>query len=127
MTSNSTPLSTLLAATNTPTGRSGPVLDRRLYPDVPVPESLETDFDKADYLQRFCGAWDFGFVPSGRMILDLRDWREIADRFPIPSSPAYHALRMFFKWPEVSAEPYFPHALTQDERDGRSDPCENWF
>ncbi len=112
---------------NAPEHPPGPVLDRRLYPDVPVPESLDTVLEKADYLQRLCAAWDFGLVPSGRMILALRDWREVADRFPIPNSPAYHALRMFFRWPEVPAEQYFPHALTQDEREGRTDPCENWF
>lgn len=114
-------------AQSPPADQPGPVLDRRLYPDVPVPTSLDTVLEKANYLSRLCAAWDFGLVPSGRMITALRDWREIADRFPIPSSPAYHALRMFFRWPEVPAEPYFPHAPTQDEREGRTDPCETWF
>lgn len=127
MSADSESLPSSHAAPNVGTDQSGPVLDRRLYPDVPVPTSLQTDFDRADYLQRFCGAWDFGFVPSGRMILALAAWRDIADRYPIPSSPAYHALRMFFRWPEIPAEPFFPHALTQDEREGRTDPCENWF
>lgn len=103
------------------------MLDRSLYPDVPVPTSLETDGDKADYLQRFCSAWDFGVPPTGPMILALRGWQDIEDRFPIPSSPAYHALRMFFRWPEVPAEPFPKLALTQDEREGRTDPCEGWF
>ncbi|MGI8547278.1 MAG: hypothetical protein ACR2M1_08080 [Gemmatimonadaceae bacterium] len=82
-------------------GAPGPVLDPRLYQDVPVPASLGTDLDKADYLRRFCDAWDAGAVPSGRMILGLSGWRDIADRFPVLDSPAYHALRTFFQWPEM--------------------------
>lgn len=106
---------------------TSPLLDRSLYPDVLVPTSLETDADKGDYLQRFCSAWDFGIVPSGPMLLALRGWRDIADRFPIPSSPAYHALRLFFRWPDVPAEPFVSYTLKQDEREGRTDPCEGWF
>lgn len=106
---------------------TSPVLDRSLYPDVPVPTALETDADKADYLQRFCCAWDFGIGPDGTMLLALRGWRDIADRFPIPSSPAYHALRLFFRWPDLPAEPFVAYTLTQDEREGRTDPCQGWF
>lgn len=104
------------------------VLDRRLYPDVlEVPVPLDSDWAKADYLERFCSAWDFGIVPSGAMVLALGGWRDIATRFPLPHSPAYHALCIFFRWPRVPAAHSFTHALTQDEREGRGDPCENWF
>lgn len=106
---------------------SAPVLDRRLYPDEPVlPTSLDTDADRADYLHRLCAAWDFGQVPSGEEILALSGWRDVADRYPIPSSPAYHAIRVFFGWPDVPMTPPVCYTPTQDDREGRVDPCADW-
>ncbi len=68
-------------------------LDATLYPDLDVvPDELNTDAEKADYLARVCAAWDFGVFPEPSTLALLAGMRAIFERFPVQNSPAYHAL-----------------------------------
>ncbi len=100
-------------------------IDHSLYPDTAAPDDLRDEFAAADYVQRVCGAYDFGIVPSAEVLATLRGLRAVFDRFPLPASPAYHALRRLFGWPAAQSVP--PARLryeTFDLREGRAeDPC----
>ena len=102
-------------------------IDTTLYPDRNPPSSLETPEEKADYLQRVCGAFDHGLPPTADTLRALRDWKEVFDQFAIPSSPAYHTLRSLYCWEEVLRLPSLakPHYQVLDEVGGRSDGCEH--
>jgi hypothetical protein len=103
-------------------------IDHSLYPDAAAPDDLHDEFVAADYVQRVCGAYDFGIVPSAAVLDTLRGLREVFDRFPLPASPAYHAFRRLFGWPAVQSVP--PARLRYelfDLREGRAaDPCVNF-
>ena len=100
-------------------------IDHSLYPDTAAPDDLRDERVAADYVQRVCGAYDFGIVPSAAVLATLRGLRPVFDRFPLPASPAYHALRRLFGWPAVQSVP--PARLRYelfDLREGRApDPC----
>lgn len=104
------------------------VIDESVYPDIDPPSALHADEEKGDYLHRLCGAWDFGIVPEEATVRGLAGWKHVFDRFPLPASPAYHALRTWFGWEPVPAEPYLsrPYWKALDEQEGRTDPCEEW-
>jgi hypothetical protein len=104
------------------------VIDRTVYPDIEHGEDFEDDYDRADYVQRICAAGDFG-VPPDRETVDLfRGWHNVFDRFPVPASPTYHALRAHFRWPAVPIERSFSPARweTLDALEGRDDPCRDF-
>ena len=100
-------------------------LDASLYPDEAPPPTLACELDAADYLQRVCGAFDFGIVPNADVLATLRELRAVFEAYPLPASPAYHALRELFGWPPVAGLP--PARLRYehfDLREGRpADPC----
>jgi hypothetical protein len=102
-----------------------PAIDASLYPDRKPPADLSSEYEAADYLQRVCAAFDFGVIPAGAVLEELRRHREIFDRYPLPASPAYHALRRWFGWPAVLGRP--PMRLRYEQRDLREnrppDPC----
>lgn len=102
-------------------------IDTSLYPDRVPPSRLETPQEKADYLQRVCGAFDYGLPPTAETLKELRDWKDVFDRFALLGSPAYHALRTFYGWEDVPRLPYLtkPHYQVLDEIEGRSDGCEH--
>jgi hypothetical protein len=102
-------------------------IDASVYPDVDPPLELITIEQKADYLHRVLGAFDFGMVPEAATIELFSGWREIFDRFPATGSPGYHALRQFFGWPRVEPTPYFvePTYLKLDALEGREDGFED--
>lgn len=102
-------------------------LDGSVYPDVDPPDDLPTAEAKADYLQRICGAFDFGVVPEGYTLELLSSWKEVFDRFPLKSSPAYHALRAFYGWEAVEQAPYLgtPVYVKLDRMEGREDGFED--
>jgi hypothetical protein len=103
-------------------------IDHSVYPDIEPPDDLPTDEDKADYIQRLCGAWDFGVVPEIATVRALAGWKDVFDRFPIPHSPAYHAFRTWFGWEPVASVPYPSRPLWEalDAEEGRTDPCVDW-
>jgi hypothetical protein len=100
-------------------------IDHSVYPDVQhLPDELTTPGDRADYVQRICGAWDFGLVPEWETFRLFRGWRDIFDRYTLPHSPAYHAFRAWFGWPAVEKGTVLQtDAERLDRREGRSDPC----
>jgi hypothetical protein len=70
-------------------------LDTTVYRDLEeVPQVLESAEERADYVQRLCGAWDFGIVPDEETFALLAQWRAVFDRYPLRGSPAYHAFRV---------------------------------
>jgi len=101
-------------------------LDHSRYPDQPPPESLASDTQKVDYLHRVVAAFDHGIVPDRPTLELLSQWEDLFDQFPLPSSPAYHALRSLFCWQAVDRTPWFgePTYRRFDRVEGRTDNCE---
>ncbi len=102
-------------------------LDHSVYPDIsPPPVDLPTPEDKADYVLRICGAFDFGIFPERDDWLLFAGWKEIFDRFPLPYSPGYHTFRSRYGWEPAARESHglSPGWKAQDMREGRIDPCE---
>ena len=95
-----------------------PWLDGALYPDVDVPDVLETLVDRVDLIARLCAAWDFGLLPDPETIVEIRreDWREAVKACRMLTSPAYHLLR---RWHGLSSLPW----LGQQIASIRDDPC----
>jgi hypothetical protein len=95
-----------------------PWLDGALYPDVPIPDRLETVADQVDCLARLCAAWDFGLLPGADTIAEIRgeDWRPAVEACRLLTSPAYHLLR---RWHGLVSLPY----LGQQIAFIRDDPC----
>jgi len=106
-------------------------IDHSVYPDVDdPPDRLETDYDRADYIQRICAAWDFHILPEPQTFELFAGWKDIFDRFPLAISPAYHAFRAWFGWEPVAVPSGLtgpmPYYVRLDRLEGRPpDPCEN--
>lgn len=102
-------------------------IDTSLYPDCNPPVRMDAEDDKADYLQRVCGAFDHGLPPTADTLQELHQWKDVFDRFALPSSPGYHALRALYRWEEVPRLPYLnkPHYQVLDDLEERSDGCEH--
>jgi hypothetical protein len=104
------------------------IIDQSVYPDINPPTELKTLADRADYVQRICGAFDFGIFPEETDWETFAQWKDVFDRFPIPDSPGYHAFRHWYRWEPVPIERRLgiPAWKVSDMREGRSDPCEDW-
>ena len=69
---------------------SAPYLDTSVYPDLDPSELLErldTEEQKADYVERICSAWDFDIYPEPETFALLREWKPIFDRCPLARLP----------------------------------------
>ena len=95
-----------------------PWLDGSLYPDMDIPESLNTLADRVDFLARLCAAWDFGVLPNANTIAEIRreDWQPAVEACRLLTSPAYHLLR---RWHHLSSLPYLGQQIALI----RDDPC----
>ena len=95
-----------------------PWLDGALYPDVEVPDTLESLPERVDFLARLCAAWDFGLLPNAATIAEIRKetWTSAVDACRLLTSPAYHLLR---RWHGLPALPYLGQQLAII----RDDPC----
>ena len=95
-----------------------PWLDGALYPDVDVPDTLESLPERVDFLARLCAAWDFGLLPNAPTIAEIRKetWTSAVDACRLLTSPAYHLLR---RWHGLPALPYLGQQLAII----RDDPC----
>lgn len=106
-------------------------IDASLYPDWETPPArLEDPGAKADYLHRVCAAMDFQIFPEPATLKELAGWKAIFDRYPLPASPAYRALRAMFGWERVAMPRGLPATrpvyLALDAAEGRGpDPCES--
>ena len=78
-------------------------IDGALYPDVEVPDSLDTLGDQIDFIARLCSAWDFGLLPDWDTVVELRRpaWRAAVDACNLLTSPTYHLLREWHHLPPV--------------------------
>lgn len=104
-------------------------LDHTVYPDIPNPPTvLETFEDKADYLHRICGAFDFGVFPERDDWELFSGWKDVFDRFQLCHSAGYHAFRAYYGWEPVPRESssQLPSWKASDLAEGRIDPCEEW-
>lgn len=107
-------------------------IDGSVYPDFDVPpRRLDSAEDRADYVHRICAAWDYGVPPTPATFALLAAWKDVFDRFPIVTSPAYHAMRLWFRWDPVPRPPGLhvpePRYVEYDRLEGRgADPCELW-
>lgn len=106
-------------------------IDTSVYPDVDTPpQALDSVEERADYVHRVCSAWDYGIPPDAETFALFSGWKDVFDRFPLVTSPAYHAMRTWFRWEPVPI-PLGLHAPTPryveyDRLEGRDeDPCEH--
>lgn len=98
-------------------------IDHSIYPDLDAPpDQLDSIWDKADYLQRICAAWDFYIMPEPETFELLSAWKHVFDRFPLVASPAYHTFRDLFGWERAGAARHLwaGAALSQAGRAGRA-------
>lgn len=95
-----------------------PWLDSALYPDVDVPEAIESLAERVDFIARLCAAWDFGLLPNTATIDEIRKeyWISAVEACRLLTSPAYHLLR---RWHSLSPLAY----LGQQVAIIRDDPC----
>jgi len=105
-------------------------IDGSLFPDMDAPPvRLDGPEDQADYVHRVCSAWDYGVQPEAETFALLSRWEDVFDRFPVLTSPAYHAMRAWFGWAPVPIPPGLhpptPRYRLYDDMEGRPpDPCE---
>ncbi len=103
-------------------------IDHSVYSEYDnPPDALETEFDKADYVHRICTAWDFHIFPEPETFELFAQWKDVFDRFPVLTSPAFHAFRAHFGWERLPARfsgptPLYVHLDRIEGRD--ADPCE---
>jgi hypothetical protein len=76
-------------------------IDYSVYPDLDDVPAFVCDADRADYVARICGAWDFGVVPTPATFEEFATWRPVFDRYPIATSPAYVAFRSWYAWEPI--------------------------
>jgi hypothetical protein len=93
-------------------------LDGALYPDVNVPDELNSFSAHVDFIARLCAAWDFGLLPNMDTITEIRkeNWRPAVEACRLLTSPSYHLLR---RWHGLSPLAY----LGQQVAIIRDDPC----
>jgi len=91
-------------------------IDKTVYPDREPPERLETLAERVDFLVRLCGAWDFGVLPDGETVNEIRqeEWREVVDACRLLTSPVYHLLRQWHGLPQL---PYLGQELAYIRED----------
>jgi hypothetical protein len=105
-------------------------IDGSVYPDWDSPpESLDSAEARADYVHRVCAAWEYGVHPDAETFAVFSRWKDIFDRFPIVTSPAYHAMRAWFGWEPTPVpaglHPPTPRYVEYDRLEARGeDPCE---
>lgn len=93
-------------------------LDGSLYPDVIIPDTLQSLSEQVDFLARVCAAWDFGLLPNTDTVKEIRkeDWTPAVDACRLLTSPVYHLLR---RWHGLEPLPF----LGQQVAIIRDDPC----
>lgn len=91
-------------------------IDASLYPDVEPPATLDDAAARADFIERLCGAWDFGLLPDGSTIVEVRSplWREAVDLARLLTSPTYHLLREWHRLPPLPFLGSAPAGMTGD-------------
>ena len=93
-------------------------LDGALYPDVKVPDALDSLPEQVDFLARLCAAWDFGLLPNKDTVREIRKgkWKLAVEACRLLTSPSYHLLRRWHGLPPLAY-------LGQQVAIIRDDPC----
>jgi len=91
-------------------------IDGSLYPDEPPPAVLQSLAERVDYLARLCSAWDFGILPDGVTLREIRRrrWRKVVDRCRLVTSPTYHLLRTWHRLPPLAYLGSIPAFIKED-------------
>jgi hypothetical protein len=91
-------------------------IDGSLYPDVDVPETLDSVEEKIDFIARLCGAWDFGILPEPETAAEIRkpEWQQAVEETRMLSSIAYHLLRFWHRLPKLPYLGTFPPEIRDD-------------
>ena len=91
-------------------------IDDSLYPDEPPPVVVETLAERVDYLARLCSAWDFGILPDGETLREIRRraWRAAVDRCRLLTSPTYHLVRKWHRLPPLAFLGSIPASMLED-------------
>ena len=95
-------------------------VDGALYPDMEDLPAVSTLAEQVDFLARLCAAWDFGVLPYGNTVAEIRRpaWREAVDACRLLTSPAYHLLR---RWHNLPPLPYLGQRLAYIDDDPNLD------
>ena len=104
-------------------------IDQSVCPDLSEPPTVLDSIEaQADYVQRICAAWDFHVHPEPETFELFSRRQHVFDRFPLGTSPAYHAFRAWFGWEPVpfpcglpGPTPVYVHLDRLEGRD--EDPC----
>ena len=104
------------------------IIEHSVYPDLAEPpDALSTPEERADYVARICGAWDFGIVPERATFELFLGWRDVFDAFPIYASPAFAAFRTLAGWGPLAANPMqraeYEDIDARDRGPDYADPC----
>ena len=93
-------------------------IDGSLYPDVDVPERLESVEEKIDFVARLCGAWDFGILPEAETVAEIQkpEWRRAVEETRMLTSLAYHLLRAWHGLAELPYLGVFPPEIRDDSQ-----------
>lgn len=95
-------------------------IDGSVYPDLKTPPTtLSSDEERADYIHRVCGLWDFGLPPERETMKLFAKWKRVFDSFPLPASIAYHAFRSLYGWEPVAGFCLETKGERLDALDGR--------
>ena len=91
-------------------------IDGSLYPDEPPPFVLDSLATRVDYLARLCSAWDFGILPDGEDLREIRrrEWRAAVDRCRLLTSPTYHLVRRWHRLPPLPFLGSIPASIRED-------------
>ena len=91
-------------------------IDGSLYPDEPPPAALDSLAERVDFLARLCSAWDFGILPDGETLREIRRraWRPSADRCRLLTSPTYHLVRKWHRLPPLPFLGSIPASMLED-------------
>jgi len=98
-------------------------LDLSVYPDLDDPPRIfRDDRERADYVARVCGAWDFDLVPTRETFALFAGYRSVFDGYPQYGSAAFAAFRSLYGWPPL-ADDFCVQADYERVDFGRPDPC----
>ena len=91
-------------------------IDGSLYPDEPPPAALDSLAERVDFLARLCSAWDFGILPDGETLREIRRraWRAAVDRCRLLTSPTYHLVRKWHRLPPLPFLGSIPASMLED-------------
>ena len=92
-------------------------IDGSLYPDEAPPAALKSLAQRIDFLARLCSAWDFGILPDGATLREIRrrTWRTSVDRCRLLTSPTYHLVRKWHGLPQLPFLGSIPASMLEDQ------------